>query len=450
MGKVFYDMGFLSEAKVVECSATDLIGQYVGHTGPRVQKKLESAMGKVLFIDEAYRLAEGHFATEAMDELVDCMTKPKFARKLIIILAGYDKDIDRLMSMNPGLTSRFPESIVFEGMPPATCLELLVKVFVGLKEKSNASLDLSVITPASSGLERTIVDLFTKFSRLDSWGNARDVKSLAKDIFRKLVSTAVPPITSLVLTEDLIIDTMQSTLLERFKRSEAVGTTRFQHQMHSNRPRTQQQQEHTQKPPDTTKSQHTTNSASQDPSAAKDSGAAKDPGDANPSNPTPNEQVKATSKAEPHEPEEASEDQLNALLKVKRDPGVSDAVWEQLERDKHALVAREQEYKQRQKEKHQEEQRIKDLIRAEKAAAQDEERRRLEKARIEAELRRRQRDAEMAAIERQRAEEREMQEKIRMMGPCPMGFRWIKGSGGYRCAGGSHWLSDAQINARVL
>jgi len=444
MGKVFYDMGFLSEAKVVECSATDLIGQYVGHTGPKVQKKLESAMGKVLLIDEAYRLAEGHFATEAMDELVDCMTKPKFARKLIIILAGYDKDIDRLMSMNPGLTSRFPESIVFEGMRPATCFELLVKVFVDLKEKSKASLDLSVITPASSSLERTIIDLFTKFSTLDSWGNARDVKSLAKDIFRKLISTAVPPITSLVLTKDLIIDTMQSTLLERFKRSEAVGTTRFQHQMHSNTPRTQQQQKHTQKPPDITNSQHTTNSAPQGPGAAKDSGAA------NPSNPTPNEQVKATSKAVSHEPEEASEDPLDALLKVKRDPGVSDAVWEQLERDKHALIAREQEYKQRQKEKQQEEQRIKDLIRAEKAAAQDEERRRLEKARIEAELRRRQRDAEMAAIERQRAVEREMQKKIRMMGPCPMGFRWIKGSGGYRCAGGSHWLSDAQIDARVL
>jgi AAA+ superfamily predicted ATPase len=52
MGKVFYDMGFLSQAKVEECSATDMIGQYVGQTGPKVQKLLEKAMGKVLFIDE--------------------------------------------------------------------------------------------------------------------------------------------------------------------------------------------------------------------------------------------------------------------------------------------------------------------------------------------------------------------------------------------------------------
>jgi AAA+ superfamily predicted ATPase len=52
MGKVFYDMGFLSQAKVEECSATDLIGQYVGQTGPKVQKLMEKAMGSVLFIDE--------------------------------------------------------------------------------------------------------------------------------------------------------------------------------------------------------------------------------------------------------------------------------------------------------------------------------------------------------------------------------------------------------------
>ncbi|CAN9351619.1 unnamed protein product [Alternaria alternata] len=94
MGKIFYDMGFLSQASVEECSATDLIGQYVGQTGPKVQKLMEKAISKVLFINEAYRLAEGRFATKAMDKLVDCLTKPKFAQRLVVILAGYDKDIN--------------------------------------------------------------------------------------------------------------------------------------------------------------------------------------------------------------------------------------------------------------------------------------------------------------------------------------------------------------------
>ncbi|KAI4103575.1 MAG: hypothetical protein L6R37_003720 [Teloschistes peruensis] len=79
MGKVYYDMGFLATAEVLETSATDLVGEYVGQTGPKTQKLLEKALGKVLFVDEAYRLAEGHFAKEAMDEIVDCITKPAFA-----------------------------------------------------------------------------------------------------------------------------------------------------------------------------------------------------------------------------------------------------------------------------------------------------------------------------------------------------------------------------------
>ena len=68
LGQVYYDMGFLSSKEVVECSATDLVGQYVGQTGPKTKGIFEKALGKVLFIDEAYRLSEGHFAKEAMDE----------------------------------------------------------------------------------------------------------------------------------------------------------------------------------------------------------------------------------------------------------------------------------------------------------------------------------------------------------------------------------------------
>ncbi|KAJ8119888.1 hypothetical protein ONZ43_g3260 [Nemania bipapillata] len=56
MGELFYEMGFLSTPKVIECSATDLLGYYVGHTDPETQKKLQDALGRVLFIDEAYRL----------------------------------------------------------------------------------------------------------------------------------------------------------------------------------------------------------------------------------------------------------------------------------------------------------------------------------------------------------------------------------------------------------
>ncbi|GLB05448.1 hypothetical protein AtubIFM57258_000734 [Aspergillus tubingensis] len=131
LGDIFYEMGFLSTSEVIDCSATDLIGEYVGQTGPKVINLLERALGKVLFIDGAYRLAGkstgncSSFANEAVGELVDCMTKPRYSRKLVIVLAGYSDDMDRLLHMNTGLRSRFPTDIVFPSMSPAHCLEYL-------------------------------------------------------------------------------------------------------------------------------------------------------------------------------------------------------------------------------------------------------------------------------------------------------------------------------------
>ncbi|KAH9863899.1 hypothetical protein J1614_009831 [Plenodomus biglobosus] len=431
MGKVFYDMGLLSQAKVEECSATDMIGQYVGQTGPKVQKLMEKALGKVLFIDEAYRLAEGGFAIEAMDELVDCLTKPKFAQKLVVILAGYDKDIDRLMSMNPGLTSRFPEAVIFKHLEPAACLELMVKVLVDLQKKKKAPLDLSVILTPSADLQQRILDLFNALSALDSWGNARDVRSLARSMFGTLISTAVPPVTNLILTESIIVGAMSSMLEERSRRSDAVGTTRFPNRLPSHSLPQAQPQSH------------------QPPTVAAPESVIKA---ASPPPPPPDQIIKSEKLEDSpkiaqrkEEPRKESEDPIDAIFNAKRDPGVSDAVWEQLERDKHAHVAKEREFRRLRDEKAAEEKRIEDLWRAEKAAADEQERQAREAERIKAELERRRRDEELAAIEREREVERQKQQKIRMLGPCPMGFTWIKSSGGYRCAGGSHWLDDSAL-----
>ena len=428
MGKVFYDMGFLSAAKVVQCSATDLIGQYVGQTGPKVQKKLESAMGKVLFIDEAYRLAEGHFATEALDEIVDCMTNPKYAKKIIIILAGYDKDIDRLLSTNPGLTSRFPETVFFKHMEPTTCLELLVK---DLQRRQKVPLDLSVISHPLPEFEKQILELFTKLSELESWGNGRDVKTLGDTMFRSLMSTPGDTTSALVLTSGLVLGTIQDMLEERYRRNEAVGTSRFPHKLSYRRvgqPTDQQQQ----RPPQACASDSSTAKISSNATSAQSSATKAEKGNTQ-------DPVSEVCKEEP------SEDPLDFIFKVKRDPGVSDAVWEELERDKQSFVARERDYKLRQEEQQKEEQRIKDLIRAEAAAADEKERRQAEQKRIEAELERRRKDAELAAIEEQRAKEKKAQRKLKELGPCPAGYMWIKQSVGYRCAGGSHFLSDSQL-----
>lgn len=116
-GQVYYDMGFLSTVDVYECAATDLVGEYVGHTGPKTQGVFDKALGRVLFVDEAYRRgsAGGRFAQEAIDEMVGPLTQPKYFQKIVVILAGYKIDMNQLLKVNSGLSSRVPRRSI---LPP--------------------------------------------------------------------------------------------------------------------------------------------------------------------------------------------------------------------------------------------------------------------------------------------------------------------------------------------
>lgn len=212
MGQVFYDMGLLSDIEVIDCSASDLIGQYVGHTGPKTKDQLEKALGKVLFIDEAYRLAEGGFATEAINELVDQLTKPQFKGKLIVILAGYDKDINDLIAINPGLSSRFPEEIVFPNMRIGDCLKLLEK------ELQQKQIEAPPLTGETSPQQTELVHILEQLANLPSWGNARDMQTMAKTligtVFKAQPSSAEP----LRLSYEQIIDCARTLLNDRRSR----------------------------------------------------------------------------------------------------------------------------------------------------------------------------------------------------------------------------------------
>lgn len=184
MGKVYYDMGFLSSSEVIECSASDLVAQYVGQTGPKTMKVFERALGKVLFVDEAYRLAEGQFAKEAMDELVGILTNERFIGKLIVILAGYDHDMNRLLSANAGLSSRFPEEICFTHLPAEHCLAILARRL----ERHDVVCD-ALYQPESQtycAMVRRLHELAT----LPAWGNARDIGTLAQRMVRIALAQA--------------------------------------------------------------------------------------------------------------------------------------------------------------------------------------------------------------------------------------------------------------------
>lgn len=123
VGKYLKAIGALSGGQLVEVSRADLVGRYVGHTAPLTQKVLQSALGGVLFIDEAYSLYRGEqdtFGLEAIDTLVKGMEDHR--DELVVILAGYTKEMEEFLQSNSGLRSRFPNKIEF---PDYTGVELL-------------------------------------------------------------------------------------------------------------------------------------------------------------------------------------------------------------------------------------------------------------------------------------------------------------------------------------
>ncbi len=116
-------IGALTGGQLVEVTRADLVGQYVGHTAPLTQKAIQSALGGVLFIDEAYSLYRGRddsFGLEAIDALVKGMED--YRDRLVVILAGYSREMEEFLSANSGLRSRFPNLIEF---PDYTAEELL-------------------------------------------------------------------------------------------------------------------------------------------------------------------------------------------------------------------------------------------------------------------------------------------------------------------------------------
>ncbi|KAF4975042.1 hypothetical protein FZEAL_8111 [Fusarium zealandicum] len=374
MGKVYYDMGFLASTEVIDCSASDLIGQYVGQTGPKVQQLLDKALGRILFIDEAYRLNSdgGAFAKEAVDELVDSVTKPKYQGKLIIILAGYVEDMNSLLNINPGMSSRFPESIDFDPLTVDNCIKLMTSQLQGRKKKleGKKAVDLSCIENPKSAFGKELKSRFGVLTSQKGWANARDVKELAKTMFHKFdLSSKI-----LTLTESLIFTTLDHMIAERGGRM--ANTKR--------------------------------------PAVEELSGVLADM-----PTPTARPPQMSTSTAIQVEPEEEedgpNDDEASARTSV-RDAGVSDAVWEQLQKDK------------------------------EKEARDDEKFRRLKKSQQDASDADRERIVrEILAEEKRRRHIEAMKEKLRLMGACPVGFAWIKQDGGYRCAGGSHWMPDEAL-----
>ncbi len=133
LGKMLAELKVLPKGHLVEVERADLVGEYIGHTAQKCREQLKKAMGGILFIDEAYSLARGgakDFGKEAIDTLVKAMEDHK--NEIILILAGYKREMENFLSTNPGLRSRFPIHLHF---PDYSCDELMEIAHLMVRER---------------------------------------------------------------------------------------------------------------------------------------------------------------------------------------------------------------------------------------------------------------------------------------------------------------------------
>ncbi|NNH73237.1 type VII secretion AAA-ATPase EccA [Nocardia uniformis] len=123
VAKIFAGLGVVDSADVVEVSRNDMVGTHLGHTAPKTNALIDSALGGVLFIDEAYTLIQeglsggDAFGKEAVDTLLARMENDR--DKLVVIIAGYEDEINRFLTSNEGLSSRFTKRVRFPSYDPS-------------------------------------------------------------------------------------------------------------------------------------------------------------------------------------------------------------------------------------------------------------------------------------------------------------------------------------------
>ncbi|TRZ38436.1 stage V sporulation protein K [Niallia circulans] len=131
IGKLFQKMNVLSKGHLIEAERADLVGEYIGHTAQKTRDLVKKALGGILFIDEAYSLGRGgekDFGKEAIDTLVKHMEDKQ--HEFILILAGYSREMDFFLSLNPGLHSRFPLVIDFPDYSTDQLMEIGKRMLV--------------------------------------------------------------------------------------------------------------------------------------------------------------------------------------------------------------------------------------------------------------------------------------------------------------------------------
>ena len=183
LSKIYHEIGLLSKGHLIETDRSGLVGGYVGQTAIKTQEVIQSALGGILFIDEAYSLtskSENDYGNEAIDTLLKSMED--YRNDLIVIVAGYPALMEKFLYSNPGLESRFNKFIYFEDYND----EELYNIFWLMCDESNLTLD-------ESG-DKYIREYLKKIyeNRSQNFANGRAVRNLFEEVITNQANRLAP------------------------------------------------------------------------------------------------------------------------------------------------------------------------------------------------------------------------------------------------------------------
>ena len=169
VAEILYNLKYIKQNKLIEVSSKDLVAEYVGQTAPKTMSVVQKALGGVLFIDEAYSLACGQgqgngYNEEAIATLIQAMENHR--DNLVVIFAGYTKEMQSFLNTNSGIVSRIGYTLEFEDYTT----EELIKIFEQMTSKAGFVVEKEAITKL-----KTIID---EYKDTKNFGNARFVRNV--------------------------------------------------------------------------------------------------------------------------------------------------------------------------------------------------------------------------------------------------------------------------------
>jgi hypothetical protein len=420
--------------------ADDMTGKFVGQTKDKIQELFDSAVGGVLFIDEAYRLGAGGYGPESVTKVLSLLTEPKYMDgKLVVILAGYDNQMDEMLAQNEGMKSRFEERLHFPEWTSEQATQLVTKL---------ARESAVPYTIGSLETEKLLCEGFGHLRQRPGWANARDALHMFKlvttarlDRVAKLPASertnALTAEDATVAISKFIQERPLATALPRSAQAVRIGIAQ--------QAQFEEQCRQSQVPPTPMMTTRQCRNESQVRQADR-----------------PDAELEVC---------DAQQEPLRRTREELASESVTDEQWQSMtdeQKKKHEAAlkqmhediarkceedlkrARDAEAQARQEAERAALAAERLRLEAERAAEEDRIRLAAERAAAEAEMRRLAalQEKQRQEAERLQAEMREIrkQQRLRDLGVCPASFRWLKVPGGYQCAGGSHFISDSAVS----